>query len=314
MKSQLRNAISLVILSFNRRDEIEHTLPYLCYLREEHGFELIVVDNASSDGSREFLLSLAPRFPSMRLILNSSNLGVASGRNAGWRLAQREYILQLDDDLRIELMDLQKLCEVMDSNPGAGVLSPKIVHAQTGISECDHGNSECEVANFHGACHLVRRVVFQQVGEIDPLCAFGGEELDYSVRVRDSGFTVMYTPGVTVKHNSQIKKGHEGEWRRRMWVYNYTRVNFKHFPFNIAALFAFRYCVSHMISAVIHLGIQFASSLPWYALQGARDGRRHHLDISNDTCRFYINPQLRPEFGNVPIWRKLLLALASWST
>ena len=164
MDNKYMNDLSIVVLSHNRREEIQRTVPSLCHGSSVHGFQLIVVDNASSDGSREILSDLAVKFPQLRLLLNDSNLGVAEGRNTGERLASGNYVLFVDDDTWIDIESIQKLYELMKSRPDIGVLSPRIVQAQTNAVENDHGSEACDVGNFHGACHLVRHSAKVRVG------------------------------------------------------------------------------------------------------------------------------------------------------
>jgi GT2 family glycosyltransferase len=297
--------LTVVVLSYNRREELSKNLPKLCKSSTINGFELIVVDNASDDGSREFLHDLAIEFSCLKLIFNDSNLGVADGRNAGWRATTRDFILNIDDDTWVEEQDLFKLLDVAKSNIRVGVISPRIIHAISNESQCDHGAERCQISNFHGACHIVKKQAYLEVGEIDSGCSFGGEELDYSIRMRNLGFDVIYYPDVTVKHNSFVRKGANGAWRRRQWIYNFTRVFFKHFSFLRASMLSVRFMASHMFSGLRSEGVLFSLSLIIPFVRGIVHGRLQHHPVSLDVMCFYNNSQLRPEFGNVPLWKKL---------
>lgn len=301
----LLSDVSVVTLSFNRKDELLNNLPNLCKVSAQAGFELIVVDNASTDGSIAFLRELIVVYPSLRLVLNDENMGVARGRNIGWRLASKKYILNIDDDLHIDETGIYGLLKMARENCRAGVISPRIIHAITHEKQCDHGEKNCQISNYHGACHIVRADVFHQVGDIDPECSFGGEELDYSIRVRAAGFDVIYSPAVTVKHNSLARVGVEGVWRRRQWVYNFTRVFFKHFPFWRAAILSGRYALSHIISGRKKFGITFAITLIPFVVRGATTGRIQYQCIPVWVREFYANPELRPEYGNVSLISKI---------
>lgn len=306
INTKFLNDLSLVILSFNRREELLNNLPALCQGSVETGFELIVVDNSSTDGSREVLADLEKQYQNLRVIYNDKNLGVAGGRNTGWRMATRKFILNIDDDTHISITEIISFYKLALEKPDIGIISPRILHAITGIAQNDHGDKEYEPANFHGACHLVRRDVYQIVGEIDPYCYFGGEELDYSIRVRAAGFKVIYTPKISIKHNNFIRLGGEAAWRRRQWVYNFSRVYFKHFPVYIALMFSFRYLISHLASSMRQNGLIFALSLPNQVVLGALDGKRQYQSIPREVREFYTSPTLRPDFGNIPLYRKFL--------
>jgi GT2 family glycosyltransferase len=303
--------LTVVMLSYNRKSELEHSLPGYCEASAALGFELIVVDNASSDGSTDFLAALSDRFPLLRVVCNGENMGVARGRNVGWNLASGAFILNIDDDTRIEAADIELMLRAMKDNSEVGILSPRIIQAVTSESQCEHGEFSCHISNFHGACHLVRATVFRKVGAIDPECSFGGEELDYSIRTRVAGYDVIFFPGVTVRHNSLTRSGAEGAWRRRQWVFNFTRVFFKHFSRGRAAVLALRYSVSHIFSGGRKFGLFFAASLVPHMLRGAVAGRRQHSTVPASVGKFYANSKLRPEFGNVSIYSKLMAYFCS---
>jgi len=302
---KMLEALSVVILSYNRHEELLVNLPLLCNASRNMGFELIVVDNASTDGSREFLAELEKSFPSIQVILNEENLGVAGGRNLGWQEATRDYILNIDDDTRLGELEIVKLYQIAISKPNVGVISPRIVHAVTGVAQNDHGTKEYFPANFHGACHLVRVAAYRKVGEIDPSCSFGGEELDYSIRVMEAGYSILYTPQVTVQHNNILRTGEEGIWRRQKWIYNYCRVHFKHFPKGMACMLSLRYGILHLVSGVRQHGCLLVFSLPKQVVKGAIDGVRHYQPVSKNVKMFYSDPTLKPDFGNISLLRKL---------
>ena len=298
--------LSVVVLSYNRRDELLRNLAVLCDLQQQTGFELIVVDNHSGDGTREALHALADRVTSLTFLALDQNLGVAGGRNAGWALATRGFILNLDDDTRIDLDAMMGLYQAALRMPHAGIVTPRVVHALTG--DCQNGyatdGSITEPATFHGACHLVRADVARAVGRIDTECTFGGEELDYSIRARAAGFATVHVPSVTVAHNSLRRTGVEGRTRRQRWLYNYARVLFKHFPATYANVLLARLTVSHTASALEARDFALVPTLIAHGARGALRGRRQFTALPRETLSFYENAALEPDFGNVPFSRK----------
>jgi GT2 family glycosyltransferase len=298
--------LTVVVLSYNRREELERNIPKLVDLLGDGGIELIVVDNGSSDGSAEYLREVLDKHPALVLVPRETNRGVAEGRNEGWKKASRDFILNIDDDLWIDEDAILKLLQAMGNHPEVGILSPRIVQAKSGMGQCDYGEKDCEISNFHGACHMVRAVLLEQVGLIDELCRFGGEELDYSIRSRVKGWRVIYSPIVTVQHNNKSRAGTEGRFRRENWLFNFTRVFHKHFPVGRAAALSFRYGVSAIISGTREFGVTFGIKLIAAIVRGVRDGRKHRELVPDEVIRFYSSRDLRPEFGNVPLTRKLL--------
>lgn len=299
------SAVSIVILSYNRKGDLEANLRQLLAMVSDLGCELIVVDNASTDGSAEVIRDMLANVPGARAFLNGDNLGVAGGRNTGWRAASREFILNIDDDTIITVEAVAALLSFMRKRHDVGVVSPRILHARTKALQCDFGNAECPVGNFHGACHMLRASLVKKVGLNDKACSFGGEELDYSIRARAAGFDIAYTPDATVLHNNHVRQGTEGRNRRARWVYNFIRVHNKHFPLRTAAPFSLRYLLSNLVSGVRVHGPVFGLRLIVAAAHGFRDGRCQYRTIPEHVVRFYRDPDLRPEFGNVPLWRKI---------
>ena len=102
-----RSPISVVVLSHNRLKDLQQNLCRWCEGRISN-LEIIVVDNASSDGSAQFLQQL-DEAGKIKAVLHDHNLGVAAGRNAGFRLAKGELIVCLDDDASLLTAELVKI-------------------------------------------------------------------------------------------------------------------------------------------------------------------------------------------------------------
>lgn len=301
----LLEATTIILLSHNRLDDIESNLPKYLDIVREYGAELIVVDNASTDGSREYLERVVGTYQYLKVILNSENLGVAGGRNSASEFASRKYRLMIDDDTIISKSDIVKMLEYIDSNREIGALSPKIVHAKTGSDQNNHGSQVLHVSNFHGACHLLRSEACKKVGQIDHLCSFGGEELDLSIRLRSEGYQVVFYPYSTAYHNSIIRPGIEGLRRRRLRVFNFTRLHFKHFSKATASKFALRYFVSQAISAIRERKVIWVLYFVSDFISGVRKGLHHSKPVSKEVQNFYNRIDIRPDFGNIPLIHKI---------
>jgi GT2 family glycosyltransferase len=291
--------ISVVVLSHNRIDEIKKNLLGLIELLPE--IELIVVDNASTDGSKEFLRKTALGNKSIKLILNDENTGVALGRNAGFKLASREFVLCLDDDSCMSKNDLTKIPDLFNQHNAAGILAFKVCHALTGDAQNNHGDQPVAVANFHGAGHAIKKEIFNKIGLLDELCTFGGEEFDFSVRAHAAGYETIYVPSVIVLHNSFYRPDKMGADRVLKWAYNYCRVLFKNFPILTAFLFSIRYMFDLTRYSISKYGFIFSTKLLLSATSGMVNGLSGHCQVPQQTILFYNNPYLRPQYGNVPL-------------
>lgn len=303
--------VSIVVLSYNRRDAIDRNIAALVAMVEQTGCELIVVDNASTDGSTELIRDLLGEHPGTRLVVNQANLGVAAGRNVGWRMATRDFILNLDDDIGVSAADVAHMARTLRETAAIGIVSPVIVDFYSGAVQYSYGTQKLDIANYQGACHMIRRDLAEAVGLNDERCSFGGEELDLSIRIRARGKGVIFTPDAKVLHDHKVRTGQEAKSRRQRWVYNFTRVFYKHFPLGAAVPFSLRYLVSHLVSGTRAFGPLFGLALIGEAWRGCRDGRQAHSPVPSVVVRFYRNPALRPEFGNRPLWHKFVRMIVS---
>lgn len=301
--------LSIVVLSHNRLEEIVLNLPTYTNISKKYGFELIVVDNASNDGSIEFLTEFRTRNPFVTVFFNVENSGVAEGRNIGGRISRGKHILFLDDDSRIDEESILVMARYMQRNLNTGVVSPRIVHAHTGKCQNEHGPTECEVGNYHGACHMVSGNIYRSLGGIDSLCNFGGEELDLSIRMRAAGFNVMYFPGVVVRHNNFVRLGDLGQWRRQRRAFNLCRIHFKYFPVRYAILLSVRYLISQIYSGLAIFGLKGFYKIGWNGLLGIRSGFRNRVQIQKPVVQFYMSSHIRPDFGNVSLWQKFFVKI-----
>jgi GT2 family glycosyltransferase len=293
-------ATSVVILSHNRLGVLTRNLTRaLCDLPGDS--EIIVVDNASDDGTREFLADICRREPRITGLWNDKNTGVAAGRNRGFRAARGSFVVALDDDAYPHPDLVRRIPAVFGSHPKAGVLAFRVLHATTGLEQNPHGNLARPVANFHGAGHAIRREVFDAVGYLDERCSFGGEELDFSIRCHSAGYETLYLPDLVVEHDSFLRPGPAGADRRRKWVQNYARVLYKHFPTARASLYGCRFLYMSARAAHLHYGRSLVVQLVVAFLTGMREGLQCHAPVPRSTLLFYSDETLRPEFGNVPI-------------
>lgn len=297
-------AISVVILSHNRLNDLQRNVLLWCE-KEIPNLEVIVVDNGSLDGSAQFLQQLNDA-GKVKAVLLDQNVGVAAGRNTGFRHARGKIIVCLDDDAYLSPTELDKVTKYFEEDKSLGVSSPSVIHAVTGERQNPHGDKPIEVANYHGAAHAFRAVALKEIGYLDEQCTFGGEELDSCIRLYDRGYRCLYTPEITAQHNSFLRKGAGGLSRSRHWVYNYARVLFKNFPRKMAVLYANRLLMTHLFHGIKRFGVVGGLEIIKADRNGRQAGMKQHQPVSDKTVQFYSNPELRPEFGNVPLVKKFM--------
>lgn len=223
--------LSIIILTWNSKNLLRICLESIYSNTRTKDYEIIVVDNASYDKTCEML---NVSFPKIRIIRNETNRGVAPARNQGLAVARGEYLLILDVDTVIEDGALDVLMKFMENNSAVGLVGPKLVYPDGELQySCrkfptvpskllrriplrlankllvdeeyrawDHASVQ-EVDYVIGACQLIRREAFEEVGELDDKMFYGPEDVDYCLRLRKAGWKVVYNPETKIIHNEQ---------------------------------------------------------------------------------------------------------------
>jgi hypothetical protein len=219
--------LSIIIVNWNTRDLLEQCLTSIDRSSGELGIEVIVVDNASIDGSARMVQD---RFPQMRVIQNAENVGFATANNQGIRRSVGTYILLLNSDTLVKPGALQYLLEFMDNHVEAGAASARLLNADGSLQySCSPAPTLVRefLRMFHlpgiradgyysmgewsvyqpravdvllGACMLIRREALDQVGLLDEQYFMYSEEVDLCSRLRRSGWSLYWVPRAEVIH------------------------------------------------------------------------------------------------------------------
>lgn len=233
--------LSICIVNWNRGDLLAQCLCSIYETAPRVGFEVLVVDNASSDGSAALV---EREYSQVTLIKNNENVGFARANNQALRISRGRYCLLLNSDTIVLPAALDTMVEVMDARPSVGVLTclmyttraletvsisfsdtfptPTILVLNdlvglTGlrklfpqsrlIQRCvwtgRHPEQEQEVGHVSGACMMVRREAMQAVGLLDEAYFFSMEETDWCYRIKQQGWQVYYTPRAQIVHLGQ---------------------------------------------------------------------------------------------------------------
>lgn len=226
--------LSICMVTFQNRDcvcECLRSLRAAAQNPDAGSAEIILVDNASTDGTVE---TVRAQFPEVRVLAKSENSGFAAANNDALRLAGGRFLLLLNPDTIVPQGALQAMVRFMDDRPDAGVVGCRLVnpdgsaqhsvrafptvraalHQFTAIrhlglfrkhyntyrqKEFDYSHTaECD--SVMGAAFLTRREVLEAVGLLDERYFMYYEEVDFCKRVRDSGRKVYYFPDVSVTH------------------------------------------------------------------------------------------------------------------
>jgi len=240
--------VTVNILSYNRKEELRNTLTKI-YEQDYKKIEVIVVDNASSDGTPEMV---EEEFADVKLIKLDKNIGIA-GWNKGFEAANGEYVLVLDDDSYPDFMSIQKALDCTMKDENIGIIYMPIYNLFNNKFE---GNN-IDVNNpltFIGCGGLIKSEVFTKVGMYNDLLFLYEHEIEFSMRVYNEEFVIKYCPDATVYHENSLKNRkikNKVDPRKIYFISrNYIIILFLHFSFVNFLFFVPQLIIGRMISAL----------------------------------------------------------------
>lgn len=223
--------LSIVIVCWNVREDLIRCLRSIEENRPSYSFEIIVVDNASTDGTIDVIKK---DFSKVTVLANNENRGFAAANNQGIEISKGEYILFLNPDTIVHPYSLDNLINFLDNNDDVGACGPKLLnsdgttqrsvrrfpsfrgalHRHTafrflGIFKDEYKkwmmkdfgyNRQTDVEQLMGAALITRRSVVQQVGMMDESFFLYYEEVDLCYRIKHAGWRNVFLPGVRITH------------------------------------------------------------------------------------------------------------------
>ncbi|CAM2940673.1 glycosyltransferase family 2 protein [Paenibacillus sediminis] len=224
--------VSILIVNYNTRELTMNCLDSVYASKTDYTYEVIVVDNASTDGSTA---AIEERFPEVKLIPNNDNVGFAKANNQGMDIASGRYTLLLNSDTIVQPDTLQTMVSFMDEHPGVGASGCKVILPDGSLDKaCKRGfptpsasfyyafgfsklfphnprfnqyqlgyldpNEAYPVDCLVGAFMLVRQEVIQQVGKLDETFFMYGEDIDWCYRIKQAGWEIHYYPATYIVH------------------------------------------------------------------------------------------------------------------
>ncbi len=248
-------SVMIVIPNWNLKNDLAECLDSLL-ANHYPDLHIVVIDNASSDGSAEFISS---QYPLVRVIRLDQNRGYAGALNIGIEMAQEiriDFILALNNDTVIPPGAIDRLVQRMLEDPTVGVVAPKVLYAANpqiifslgdrrypfiplpvgyGYKKKD-GPRYAGVMEFDyvtGCAMLIRRSVIDQIGSFDTSMFMYYEDADFCRRARDAGWRIVCDGGTTILHKAQLssKNDRAGTLKtrthNRVWFYR----RYPHGPF-----------------------------------------------------------------------------------
>ena len=225
-------------------------------------FELIVVDNGSTDGSFEFVQSHFPEFG--HILRNPENMGFARGNNQGIRAARGKYVALLNNDAQADSHWLEELVKVAEEHQRVGMLASKIylqgspgvidnvghliyrdgLNRGRGRLEEDHGQfDEKEEVFFPSGCAaFYRQEMLEEIGLFDEDFFAYGDDTDIGLKGRLAGWKCLYVPSAVVYHRYSQSSGSYSPLKAFYVERNRVWISAKYFPLSLLLKSPFYTC------------------------------------------------------------------------
>ena len=231
--------LSVVIVSWNSVEFLDECLGAVYEATDGRDVDVIVVDNASTDGSTDFIRA---HFPQVRLIVNARNMGVSMAYNQGLQAGKGKYIQMLCSDTIVQRDALDVMTAFLDTHPEVGAIGPRLLypdgrlqpscrtfptlwifaweflglsrlfprHTEFGkwrMGDFDHMTTR-EVDQPRGSSLMVRRTVWKEVGGWDEDLDMFFNDVDWCLRIKEHDWKIFFIPDAVMKHygGSSIKK------------------------------------------------------------------------------------------------------------
>ena len=256
--------VAIIVVNWNKKELTADCLRTL-KMTDYKNFELILVDNGSTDGSIEYLMKI---WPKMHIIKLDENYGYTTGTNIGWKYARKklnaDYICAMDNDIvTLQPEWLTLIVDELEKSPQRGIGSgkhlfpdgrlqtPYIGADKTYKMDTGEYNHIKEVEAFVGPAIVIKKQVIEKVGYYDENFFYGPNDLDYCHRARRAGFKLVY--------NGLSKSVHigsaSGRSPKKDWIFRYQSEGmmiyyFRHEPFPEKIHMAFRQLIRVFVTRI----------------------------------------------------------------
>ena len=224
--------LSIIIVNYNVKEFLQNLIHSIEKASSNLTKEIIIIDNASDDGSVDFIKE---KFPHIKLIANQTNLGFGKANNQGLKISTGDYILFINPDTLVSENTLETIISFLKQNPQIGLAGCKIINDNgTFYLPCKRGfpgpwasftkltglsklfpkskifakynmtyldeNETHEVDAVSGSFMMIPRTIYNKIGGFDEQFFMYGEDLDLCYRVQKSGYKVFYVPKTQIIH------------------------------------------------------------------------------------------------------------------
>jgi GT2 family glycosyltransferase len=229
--------VSIVMPVFNRLEYTQKCLESIFKFGSKFEFEIIVVDNASTDSTKEYLTGMPGKIVTVH---NKENLGFAKACNQGASKAIGEYILFLNNDTIVTENWMDVLAAELDENSQTAMAGSKLLYPDETIQhagvvfgedkipyhiyareikEKHYVNKKRKFNAVTAACMLLRREIFDEVGGFDENFLNGYEDIDLCLKIKELGKDIIYCPESLVYHYESISEGRGGKHKENQELF-----------------------------------------------------------------------------------------------
>lgn len=230
--------ISFIILTWNSERHIKNCLKsILCTVsQQEYLYEIFVVDNGSTDNTREILASMVNAHNGIiKPIFFNHNIGTTFSRNQALKVASGQYLCILDSDVIVHPNSIQQLINALKSSPEIGLIAPRLLYADGRLQKStdDFPTILTKIIRFFflkqqeakeaknpsqkkasyvdyaiAAFWVFPRKILEDVGLLDENIFYAPEDVDFCLRIWEAGYCIKYDPVVSSTHDAQeISRG-----------------------------------------------------------------------------------------------------------
>ena len=268
--TELHRGIEVCICTHNRKDYLQRCLEALMPQMVSGVSLLSVVDNNSSDGTKEYVQSIASENLLIRYVYEPQQ-GLSHARNRGWKEATHEWVFYLDDDCLppAGIIDaaLQLIKEYKSFDAIGGPISPLFTYTIPDWLPAGFGHfnmpyqevTAIDTGFIRGGCLMVKRAVLEKLDGFNPELGVRGKELHYGeeielqVRMRREGFTIGYAPSLRTDHFVRTDKLSMSWVLRSEYARRRDKMSFDRVPLPIASLHLLKTMAGRLIWTPVHL-------------------------------------------------------------
>jgi N-acetylglucosaminyl-diphospho-decaprenol L-rhamnosyltransferase len=314
--------LSVIIVSYNVRDLLCRCLETVQAELAGLNTEILVVDNASSDGTVD---AIHEHFPVVRVIANDRNPGFAAANNQALEIATGQTVLFLNPDTELRPGALTAMLEYLANHPRVGIVGPRLQFPDgsvqssrrsfptplTGLVEstpiqrwlpglpplrryyrANESDDQCQYVDWLvGACLLVRREVIDAIGGFDERFFMYSEELDWCYRAQGAGWRIVYLPSAVVTHHEGRSSEQNRIQRSQNFLESKSRLYEKHFGADVGR--ALRLCL--LAFTIVEAVAEFGKLLVGHRVALRRERLHSHFLVASHQLRHLVGYRYQPD-------------------